>query len=62
MSLRVVDCPECDADVEVPEDAKLGTAIDCDDCGAELEVESLEPLELILAENEDEDDEDEDDD
>ncbi len=36
-------CPECDADVQIPEDAMQGEIVACDDCGAELELLALEP-------------------
>lgn len=42
-------CPECDAEVTVPGDAKANELIACADCGAELEIISLDPVELELA-------------
>jgi len=42
-------CPECDADVMVPQDVMENEIISCHDCGIELEIISLEPLELDLA-------------
>lgn len=35
---RTVLCPECLAEVEVPEDVLVGEVLDCPDCGIELEV------------------------
>lgn len=31
-------CPECDAEVETPDDAVEGEVITCEDCGSDLEV------------------------
>jgi alpha-aminoadipate carrier protein LysW len=46
-------CPECDADIEVPEDAISGEIVSCPDCGLDLEVKideeglvSLKPAEI----------------
>ncbi|MCP3918222.1 MAG: lysine biosynthesis protein LysW [bacterium] len=47
---QAATCPECDADVSIPEDAMQGEIVACDDCAAELEVLQLEPaLTLGLA-------------
>ena len=45
-------CPECDADVQVDEDADKGDVVDCSDCGCQLEVVGLDPIELDVAEQE----------
>lgn len=42
-------CPECDGEVEIPEDAMENEIVSCLECGAELEIMSLDPLELDLA-------------
>jgi alpha-aminoadipate carrier protein LysW len=42
-------CPECDGQVQIPEDAVQGEIIPCPDCGAELEVLSLAPATVGLA-------------
>lgn len=34
-------CPECLAEIEIPEDALVGEIVSCPDCGLELEVESI---------------------
>lgn len=54
-------CPECDADVQVDEDADKGDTVECDDCGMMLEVVGLDPIELDVATNDDDDDDWEDD-
>lgn len=61
-----VNCPECDAVLDVEEeDLDVGDALTCEECGATVAVTSKEPLELAASdEDEDEDDDefDEDDD
>jgi len=46
-------CPECDAEINVPDDALDGEIISCPDCGLDLEVRfdengvlCLEPAEI----------------
>ena len=40
----MVNCPICEAEVEVSDDAIVGEIVECPDCGSELEVKSLDPL------------------
>jgi len=49
------ECPECAAEIELPEDTIQGEIIECPDCGVELEVIELAPLTLALAPQEEED-------
>ena len=35
------ECPECAADVTLPDDVMEGEIVQCPDCGVELEVISL---------------------
>ncbi|MBZ5552279.1 MAG: lysine biosynthesis protein LysW [Acidobacteriia bacterium] len=42
-------CPECDAEIEVPEEIEKGEIVTCPDCGIELEVVGLDPVEFELA-------------
>lgn len=72
----MVECPQCNADIDVEEDElDEGDTISCDECGATLTVAGLDPLELEAEDNDDasedddeffdedeEDDEDEDED
>ena len=50
-------CPECLAEIEIPEDALVGEIVSCPDCGLELEVESIEGnkfnLQKLVIEKED---------
>ncbi|MFC7166651.1 lysine biosynthesis protein LysW [Halospeciosus flavus] len=39
-------CPECGADVELPENVEVGEILDCATCGSELEVTGVEPVAL----------------
>ncbi len=42
-------CPECDGEVEIPNDAMENELLSCAECGIELEIMSLNPLALELA-------------
>ncbi len=59
----MVNCPVCDAVLDVDEDElDEGDEFTCDECAAELSVVGTEPLEIEAASEADEDeDEDEDD-
>lgn len=52
---KVAECPECAADVTLPDDVMEGEIVQCPDCGVELEVVSVDPPELELAPEEEED-------
>lgn len=55
--MPVVQCPDCDAEIEVPEDALIGEIVSCPDCGLDLEVVEIDgngvKLERISIEKED---------
>jgi alpha-aminoadipate carrier protein LysW len=36
--VNTVKCPDCGAELEVPEDVTVGEILSCPDCGLELEV------------------------
>jgi len=58
----MVNCPSCDAIIDVDEDElDEGDALTCEECGANLNVSGLDPLELEKAGQEEEDEEEEDD-
>ena len=42
-------CPECGAELDIPESVMIGEILNCADCGAELEVMAISPLCLSLA-------------
>jgi alpha-aminoadipate carrier protein LysW len=42
-------CPECGADVAIPDDAMENELLPCPDCGTELEIISLDPVALDVA-------------
>jgi len=41
-------CPECDCDIEIPDDAMDGEIVSCPDCGEEYEVSINEKKEIEL--------------
>ncbi len=54
----MVNCPVCDAEIDVEEDElDEGDSISCDECGADLRVVGVDPLELEPAEEEDDEEE-----
>ena len=52
-----VKCPECDADLEIPDDVISGEIVSCPDCGMDFEVRLSDSgkVELLPAEIEGED-------
>ena len=48
-------CPECAAEVTLPDDVVLGEIVQCAECGVELEVDSENPWHLVRAPEEEED-------
>ncbi len=48
-------CPECDAQVTVPNNVRAGEIVACSECQAELEVVAVSPVELALAPDVEED-------
>ena len=38
MNIGLVKCPECDADIKIPDDSIEGEIITCPDCGASFEL------------------------
>lgn len=42
-------CPECEADIALPDNVMQNELIACPDCGADLEVISLNPITIVLA-------------
>jgi alpha-aminoadipate/glutamate carrier protein LysW len=59
----MVNCPKCDAVIDVDEDElDEGDSLICEECGANLNVGGVSPLELVPDSADDDDLEDEDDD
>jgi alpha-aminoadipate carrier protein LysW len=52
---QVAECPECAAEVVLPDDVMEGEIVQCAECGAELEVVEVNPPLLELAPEEEED-------
>ena len=51
------ECPDCLAEIDLPDDLMVGEIVSCPDCGLELEVESIEEgkveLQKLVIEKED---------
>lgn len=59
----MVNCPNCDAVIDVDEDElDEGDTLTCDECGADLSVTGLDPLELETEEDDEEEEEEEEED
>jgi alpha-aminoadipate carrier protein LysW len=59
----MVNCPLCDAVIDVEEDElDEGDELTCEECGANLTVISTDPIEIESTVDEDEDDDEDDDD
>lgn len=43
MNEKVV-CPDCQAEIKLPEGVMVGDIVECEQCGTEVEILSLEPL------------------
>jgi alpha-aminoadipate carrier protein LysW len=41
-------CPECDGEVDIPDDALDGEIVSCPDCGEEFEVSFNDKKDIIL--------------
>lgn len=55
--IYMVNCPLCDAVIDVDEDElDEGDVLQCDECAATVRVTSTDPLEMESDEDEDEDD------
>ena len=51
----MLNCPNCDAVIDVDEDdLEEGETLMCDECGADLTVTSLDPVELEMENDEEE--------
>ena len=45
-----VKCPDCDAQLQVPESVVIGEVLSCPECGLELEVKKINGNQLELRE------------
>jgi alpha-aminoadipate carrier protein LysW len=53
----MVNCPVCDAEIDIEEDElEEGDLLTCDECAADLRVVGVDPLELEAVEEEEEGD------
>lgn len=55
--MAMAKCPDCEAEIEIANDALIGEIVSCPDCGLELEVEEIEQqaveLQKVAIERED---------
>ena len=55
--MAMAKCPDCEADIEVADDAMMGEILSCPDCGLDLEVKTVASqkveLEKLAIEKED---------
>ncbi len=59
----MVNCPNCDAVIDLDEDElDEGDTLTCEECGADLTITGLDPLEVETTEDEEEDEEEDDED
>ncbi|MBA4447729.1 MAG: lysine biosynthesis protein LysW [Nitrosopumilaceae archaeon] len=47
-----MNCPECDAVLNIPEDAAVGEIVSCPECGADYEISKKEGSNIELKEAE----------
>jgi alpha-aminoadipate carrier protein LysW len=52
---KLAECPECAAEITLPDDVMENEIVQCAECGMELEVVSLDPPALDFAPEEEED-------
>lgn len=48
--MKSANCPDCDAELEVPKDVMQGEILSCPSCGLELEVKQIEGESVELLE------------
>lgn len=53
--MNALNCPECEAELQLEPDTEVNEIIVCPDCGVDLEVLSLSPAKVDLAPMEEED-------
>jgi alpha-aminoadipate/glutamate carrier protein LysW len=53
--MSTVNCPECEAEINLDANAEVGEIIVCPDCGVDLEIVSLDPAKVEIAPMEQED-------
>jgi alpha-aminoadipate carrier protein LysW len=53
--MNPVNCPECEAQIDLEATTEVGEIIVCPDCGVDLEVTALDPAAVQLAPMEQED-------
>lgn len=52
MKDKTVVCPECQNNVDIQEDVRVGDVIECPHCGSELRITQDEPLTVEVIQEE----------
>ena len=47
-----MNCPECDANLSVPDDASVGEIVSCPDCGTDYEITKKEGSDIEIKQSE----------
>ena len=47
-----IKCLDCQQTFTIEDDKQVGEIVECPHCGAEMEITSLEPLSVVLIEEE----------
>jgi len=47
-----MNCPECDAELIIPQDAAVGEIVSCGDCGADYEISKKDGATIQIKEAE----------
>ncbi len=51
--MQTIQCPNCNSDIIVDDEASRGDLFNCANCQAEIEIASLHPLRISLLQEED---------
>ena len=58
--ITAINCPECGDLLEVPDELELDEVVSCSGCEADLVVTGLNPITVVVVDEEEDDDLDED--
>lgn len=46
--MKSMNCPECDASLNIPDDASVGEIVSCPDCGGDFEISKKDGTNIQL--------------
>jgi len=46
--MKSMNCPDCDASLNIPDDATVGEIVSCPDCGADFEISKIDGTNVQL--------------